>query len=398
METLPAELVYDILWRLGPLPHVALVCRQWRDILADERALQKYSRLSPTEYMAVLAEWGAQDVIAWAHDRGCAWDASTCLAAARSARFDLVRWLCENDCPYDDTVAEEAAKHGHIETLEWLTQRGLNMCNVNVCATAASAGRLDTLQWLYRRGFSWDDWTCALAGANGHHDVYVWACAHGCPDRPERLWTHVIAQGLTHVVDWLRAQNRAWPADACMLAARYGRVGILERAMDDGCVCDASTCAEAAESGHRAVVKWLRSRGVPWDERTCEGFALQGDVDGLAWAHQQGCPWNVITSSRAAYGGHVDVLCYLKAHGCPWSVLTCTTAAKCGHWHAVQWLAANGCPWNESVTYAAAASGNLDMLAWAIDAGCPWTRHSVLYTAGYHGHDHIIAWVEAHFF
>jgi hypothetical protein len=51
--------------------------------------------------------------------------------------------------------------------------------------------------------------------------------------------------------------------DACMLAARYGRLAILRRLRENGCPWGASTYTIAMLYGHTETAEWAKTAGCP---------------------------------------------------------------------------------------------------------------------------------------
>ncbi|KAJ8608423.1 hypothetical protein CTAYLR_010326 [Chrysophaeum taylorii] len=120
-----------------------------------------------------FVEVGAINWISWflrqrAHLRRC-----LCHVAARAGQLEVLQWARDNDCRWDARTCSEAARGGHFEVLEWARASGC----------------------------PWDERTCSAAARNGHLTLLKWARANGCPwkkadclaaasDRPEVLaWT-----------------------------------------------------------------------------------------------------------------------------------------------------------------------------------------------------------------
>jgi hypothetical protein len=73
-----------------------------------------------------------------------------------------------------------------------------------------------------------------------------------------------------------------WNEDACVLAASYGHLEVLQllRSQKPPCPWSVIVCVAAAENGHLDVRKWVRSlkrRGdwttSAWDAHVCTGAA-----------------------------------------------------------------------------------------------------------------------------
>mmetsp|Transcript_2875 Transcript_2875/g.9755 ORF Transcript_2875/g.9755 Transcript_2875/m.9755 type:complete len:296 (-) Transcript_2875:235-1122(-) len=141
-----------------------------------------------------------------------------------------------------------------------------------------------------------------------------------------------------------RTGGRVSERDMCRLAARSGKLEVLQWARENGCPWDADTCAEAALGGHLELLKWARKNGCSWSESTCALAAFGGHLALLKWARDHMCPWSKETCSLAAIGGHLSVLQWAREKGCPWDAKTCSNAAWGGHLEVLKWARLKGCP------------------------------------------------------
>ena len=41
------------------------------------------------------------EVLQWAREHGCPWDANTCNAAAAGGHLEVLKWAREQGCPWD---------------------------------------------------------------------------------------------------------------------------------------------------------------------------------------------------------------------------------------------------------------------------------------------------------
>jgi hypothetical protein len=48
---------------------------------------------------------GYLDVLRWAREHSCPWDATTCMAAAENGELEVLRWAIEHGCPGGDRYA-----------------------------------------------------------------------------------------------------------------------------------------------------------------------------------------------------------------------------------------------------------------------------------------------------
>jgi hypothetical protein len=54
------------------------------------------------------AEGGHLEVLKWAHENGCPWDARTCWAAAKAGHLEVLQWARENGCPWNKWTWDHA--------------------------------------------------------------------------------------------------------------------------------------------------------------------------------------------------------------------------------------------------------------------------------------------------
>jgi hypothetical protein len=82
-------------------------------------------------------------------------------------------------------VCSSAASRGHLELIKWAREHECDW-NADTTSSAAAKGHLDLLMWLRENGCPWNGWTCGAAARGGHFEVLKWARANGCP---WDLWT-----------------------------------------------------------------------------------------------------------------------------------------------------------------------------------------------------------------
>ena len=46
------------------------------------------------------------ELLAWAMDNGCRWDAHTCAAVTKGGGLEVLQWAREHDCPWDERTCE----------------------------------------------------------------------------------------------------------------------------------------------------------------------------------------------------------------------------------------------------------------------------------------------------
>lgn len=159
-------------------------------------------------------------------------------------------------------------------------------------------------------------------------------------------------------------KSRGWYTEnACMLAARYGRLVCLRELHANGYIWNENTCCNAVENDNIECLKYLHEHGCPWDttlntniilelpedelskywsDNICTCAAMCGAIKCLKYVHECGCPWNWETCAGAAHGNSLICLKYAHENGCPWNVVTylrATDSPEC-----LAYARANGCP------------------------------------------------------
>ena len=186
----------------GKFMYIAPVCRQWKD------AYKEYGDDYYQEHLTIVAEIGQKygsrpatgsDTI---HDMSL-WSAAhkgeiyfftwvlanglplregvcTCNTAAAAGNLELLEYAHQNGCPWDASTCANAAFYGQKEALKYCHENGCPW-DAYTCSAAASTGRLDILKYARKHGCPWDYSTCQAAIQNGHKRVFEYIRAKGCP-------------------------------------------------------------------------------------------------------------------------------------------------------------------------------------------------------------------------
>jgi hypothetical protein len=314
------------------------------------------------------------------------WPDSTCDAIAFTGRLDILQWALDKGCPWDARCASTCARFGHTDMFRWILDERFFINVVDICSNAASGGHLQLLQLAREYDCPWDENTFHCAARSGNFQLIKWARNNGC----------------------------RWDANTCTAAARLGQLEILQWLREENCPWDAQTCAVAAERAHLHVLEWARSRECPcqWDESTCSAAAKYGRLQILQWAREKGCPWDKGTCEGAAKHGYLEILQWARENGCPWDEETTRIAARCHRLDLLCWAIENGCPikFNECVkilmnscdskneTYPCAScfraiwEGDLvNYKEWK--SGCPMKRSGCLNAANSNLWERLMKWV-----
>ena len=232
---------------------------------------------------------GSVELLAWAKENECLWEAKVCTLAAWGGQLEVLQWAREHHCPWQPDTCSFAAEEGHLEVLRWAREHGCEW-DTDTCTYAALRGHLEVLQWAREHHCEWDVATCNAAAQSGHLEVLRWAREHHCP------W------------DWVTTSH----------AALFGHLEVLKWALERGCPWSSSVlCAAAARGGQLEVLRWLREHDYPWDAGSCAYAAEGGHLETLKWLREHECPWDADTVERATATGHDDVLQWALGNGCP---------------------------------------------------------------------------------
>jgi hypothetical protein len=327
----------------------------------------------------MAARGGHLACLQYAHDEGCAWDARTCEKAALKGFQECLHWARQNGCPWDErTTVSSGRRHLHI--LQWALDPAGGAVDptgptaASICDFAATCGNLAGLRWARSRGLRWNADTVLLAARNGRAACLRWALQQ-VPPCPSNI-------------------------QVCRQAALAGHQECIEVARECGCEWEVGTCVAAAFAGHLELLQWLHTEGCPWGSfeipfqaarmghLECLRYALAHGCDAgvgvscwaahgghlacLQLAHDYGCPCNAETMAYAAQAGHLTCMRLLRQLDCEWGAKTCERAAVHGHLECLRYAHEEGCAWNATTCFGAAVGGHLACLRYAHEEDCEW--------------------------
>jgi hypothetical protein len=224
---------------------------------------------------------GNFELMKWARNNECPWDARTCTAAARLGRLDVLEWARRENCPWDAQTCTAAAEKGHLHVLEWARSRE-SPCpwDGSTCAGAARWGHLHILQWARARGCPWDERTCERAATRGRLEILQWARENGCP----------------------------WDEETTRIAAQLERLDLLAWAMDHGCPIQIDECMTILfrRCGNR--------KNSTYPCASCFRDIWKGDLLNYdKWMCPPGCPMSSQGCLDAANTNRWEILMYWAA-------------------------------------------------------------------------------------
>jgi len=443
MDTLPAEIVWQIVHHTDPTTRAVVACVRddWKDVAkaVNDRHLQGEGKIRSCRtrnkkdgtasaclmprrcairYAQHALRQGRRKVADWMigrtgpMERGNDSDLVACNVAA--AEGDLVRLadlVATRGYRLDpDEASRQAAQNGHLDVLEWIADRR-DAWSIRACDRAIEAGYLalgDRIMDKHKAIFvsSGDaPWTAAR---HGHLCVLQKLAKWVAASLNDTRWAIEAAKGdRTDILEWLGKRHQ------CSRVLWYRK--------DHECLYrDVARCA--AMGGHLTAFNWaVKHNGGP--TTTELGIALRHghlNVVQRIWPVSGHVAEDVC--ALAAKGGHLDVIVWLCEHGRSPSKRMVIKAASGGHLHILQWCAERGlspCP--RAVFNKAITRGHLRVVEWITRWSADFRDHiygictaigvapdgaldsmrldaSALFDAVKRGHIDVLEWLDAHEF
>ena len=117
------------------------------------------------------AKYGHFDILKWARENNCPWDAHTCVYAAENGHFEILKWAREQNCEWNSYVCTRAACRGHIDILKWAREQRCPWDN-QTCTYAAIGGQLEILKYVRENGCPWNKYECLMC--TKHSKIKIW--------------------------------------------------------------------------------------------------------------------------------------------------------------------------------------------------------------------------------
>jgi hypothetical protein len=87
-----------------------------------------------------VAKDGNLELVTWAREEDCAWDARTCTNTVRAGTWRCLLWTREHGCPWGtEGMCADAAWSGHLAVLQRVREHGSPL-EPAVCDDAAQCG------------------------------------------------------------------------------------------------------------------------------------------------------------------------------------------------------------------------------------------------------------------
>ncbi|AGO83656.1 Ankyrin repeat domain containing protein [Pandoravirus salinus] len=238
---------------------------------------------------AYAAAQGHLDCLTYAHANGCALVEVAGKWAATGGHLDCMIFLADKGVLAADTCTH-AASSGNVACLAWAHERGFAW-DALTCAAAAERGSLECLVYARDRDCPWDSATLTKGVRRGHADIVCYAIRHGCPRDDAACLDDAVWCGNVDVLRLLLDAGVRLTIEAVCLAARHGRQAILAEAHRRGFADhQGDVCYAAAVGGQLDNLKWAHECGWAWGGmRTCQAAIDRDTIELTEYVERHGC-------------------------------------------------------------------------------------------------------------
>jgi len=186
------------------------------------------------------------------------WYPSTCPLYDKLENGDLssAKRLLASGLAWHGVHADALAGSGHIRIMQWALDNGHSVPK-SASQSAAQADQLDVLIWMIDKGIGIDDFCLDWAAMFGYEEMFKWLVENGHLPSDEHA--------------------------CCNLAAKKN-IGLLQWAIEHGCVCDYKTIHD--ESWPRNLTNYMATLNI-FGPRWClvEGCKNTEMCEGLCGDH-----------------------------------------------------------------------------------------------------------------
>jgi hypothetical protein len=215
------------------------------------------------------------------------------IGAARNNKLAVLQFLHAQHCPLSRTVCQFAAASGRLEVLRWAREHRCDWDARTILCTAVSSGSVEVAAWVKQQeGVAVTSLAMAEAAKHGYTAVCEYLLEQQCPCDTRACWLAAHNDHM-HTLRWLREHGCPMPAQIHVAAAESGSVEVMAYLRAEGLLADARklTCMLNCTGAHNqlAAAQWLRAQGAEWPARLRYMGAMPWSLMALAWARAEGC-------------------------------------------------------------------------------------------------------------
>ena len=177
---------------LNTVPNKVSLAGLHRYLPKDVRKLI-YAKLDKYDIKLILSAHGSKEPIL---------TVELSVHCAKNGHLELLKWARDNNCPWDAWSHMRAAMNGHLEILKYLHENGCPR-DARSCISVAYNGHLEALIWLLANGYPRYAYTCVAAAVGGRLEVLKWLIDNGCPLDKSECTKYATDNKQQHIVDWL---------------------------------------------------------------------------------------------------------------------------------------------------------------------------------------------------
>lgn len=132
------------------------------------------------------------------------------------------------------------------------------------------------------------------------------------------------------------------------LAARFGRIDVIQWAEEKKFYNTEAVCQNAAREGQLETLKWLRERNYPWDYRTTSDAARMRHEEIVKWSVENGCERSPDAFAMAAETCTLELIKWLWDKNYPIDLTNSVSRACQGaNIETANWLISRGVPFDK---------------------------------------------------
>lgn len=198
------------------------------------------------------------------------------VAAIKGNRIDAVDFLVSHGVVIPSDACAVAARRGHMDMMCYARDKNCAW-DARVCREAALGGHLECLTYAHVSGLSLDtcNWRSVTAMGETHIPIIRYACANGYA--PQQSWfDKVVAKSYVAMVRHL-VEEQGYLLDECdhLVVAHAGHMEVMQYVESVGCPRHDGACEAAVRSGNTKMLRYLHERGCPWDWSACHFAATR---------------------------------------------------------------------------------------------------------------------------
>jgi hypothetical protein len=312
-------------------------------------AKQKHPTLNTYKW----AKRGQLNILKWAHDQDCRIDMFTVAGALKRGHPEIAEWArslkvrikddmidyaarggCKdfiqhqirnkNKIPTRFNAVAKAIKGGHTELAHWLLERGFKP-KKDAFYEAARKSDLKMLEKLEKHKGEMSNEALLGAVETGKMNIVQWVNEklQWRTDASNTL-ALAVAGGNLSIVKWCVKRNAARTKYAFDIAAKKGRLDIIEYLSEVGCEMRSRAHVYAAKNKHHHITRWLienEPKKCPLDVEVFRDAVLMYSVDTWEYLKSYNCPWDPTVYISPVAGKKKEKILQLHALGCPFDIL-----------------------------------------------------------------------------